>query len=350
MMLRSALRAAGLALAASVLVTASAAWADGLAGAPAPFDKGGVKIALVAYLSGGDYFEAAEAGAVRQAKALDIDLRIFPGRQKPDEQREQIRQAVALGVQGIIVSGGKAEAVDDVVKEALANGIKIVAGNIYLTEPEVVIVDQDEDRQLNLVLDQVLKDNGENFKAGYVYVEGFPALDRRDKAWSAFKAKHPGVQQVAQWGTVDDTTAASVANQTAAVLRANPDITVIIAPYDEFARGVALAVAEAGLSDQVKIYSVDVSTSDIQAIRDPAGPWVATAATSAGGLGEVQVRALALSIAGKLDTNRIYGSPTLITRQLLHDNDIKNEEDLVGKLPAFLARDVASAPWIPKAN
>ena len=37
-------------------------------GAPPPFDKGGVKIALVSYLSQGDYFEAYEAGVARQAR------------------------------------------------------------------------------------------------------------------------------------------------------------------------------------------------------------------------------------------------------------------------------------------
>ena len=53
----------------------------GISGAPAPFDRGGVKIALVSYLSQGDYFEAYEAGVARQAKALGVDLRIFQGKQ-----------------------------------------------------------------------------------------------------------------------------------------------------------------------------------------------------------------------------------------------------------------------------
>ncbi len=233
------------------------------------------------------------------------------------------------------------------VDEALAKGIKIVAGNIYLKQPEVVIVDHDESRQLGLVLEQVVKDNGETFKAGYIYVEGFPALDRRDKAWTEFKKAHPVVEQVAQWGAVDDTTAATVANQTAAVLRAHPEINVIIAPYDEFARGAKLAVVEAGLQDQVKIYSVDVSTSDIQEIREPGSPWVATSATSSEGNGEVQVRALALALTGELKETHILQQPTLITRDFLEKNDIKNIEQLTKALPDFLSRQVASAPWIP---
>ena len=154
-----------------------AALADLAAEKPEPFKTGKVKLALVAYLSGGDFFQAYEAGAARQAKALGVDLQIFEGRQKPDEQREQIRQAINLGVQGIIVDGGKVEAVNDVVQEAIDKGIKIVAGNIYLKNPGVTLVDQDFVKQADQVLDQVEKDNGDKFKAGYVYVEGFPALD-----------------------------------------------------------------------------------------------------------------------------------------------------------------------------
>jgi len=65
-------------------------FAGGIVGAPAPFDKGGVRVALVNYLSSGDFFQAYEAGAQQQAKALGIDLRIFEGRQNAAEQREQI--------------------------------------------------------------------------------------------------------------------------------------------------------------------------------------------------------------------------------------------------------------------
>jgi simple sugar transport system substrate-binding protein len=337
----------GLAVAASVALASTAAPAAGLPGAPPPFDKGGVKVALVSYLSGGDFFQAYEAGVTRQAKALGIDLQIFQGRQKPDEEREQIRQAINLGVQGIIVNGGKAEAVSDVVQEALDKGIKIVAGNIYLKNPGVITVDQDFVGQLNLVLDQVKKDNGDAFKAGYVYVEGFPALDLRHKAWTAFKTAHPGVQQLAQWGSVDDTTAKTVADQSEAVFRAHPDISVVIAPYDEFARGVKLATDDASIADKVKIYSVDVSTSDIQAIREPKSSWVATSAVSAIGIGEIATRTLALAIAGQLKETKVYTNATLITQAFLNQNDIKSEKELVTKLPAFLGRDISSASWIP---
>jgi hypothetical protein len=65
-------------LAAALLYSASvAALADGIPGAPAPFDKGGVQLAFISYLSQGDYFEAYKADVARQAKALGVGLHIF---------------------------------------------------------------------------------------------------------------------------------------------------------------------------------------------------------------------------------------------------------------------------------
>lgn len=337
-------------LAAGAALAFPAAAAAGIPGAPAPFDKGGVKLALIVYLSGGDYYQNYEAGVKRQADALGIDLRTFEGRQKPDEQREQIRQAINLGVQGIILAGGKGEAISDVVQEALDAGITVAVQNVELPQKEVIVIDQDESKQLDLVLGQAIKDNGEDFKAGYIYVEGFPALDKRDKVWQAFKKSHPQVRQLAQWGAVDDTPAQTTANQTAAALRANPDINVILGPWDEFARGAKIAVDEGSLGEQVKIYSVDVSTSDIQAIREPGSPWVATAAISAAGTGAAAVRAVSLSLTGELKDTKVLLPPTLITRQFLIDNDVKNEEELNAKLPEFRLEGAVTAGWIKPAR
>jgi len=323
-------------------------YAGGIPGAPAPFDQGGVRVALVNYLSSGDYFQAYEAGAQKQAKALGIDLRIFEGRQNAAEQREQIEQAINSGAKGIVINHGLPESLKDVVQQALDKGIKVVAFDVDIDNPKVPQVEQSDRALANLVLTQVVKDNGTAFSAGYVYVAGFAPLDRRNEAWKTFKAANPQVKEKAQWGAVDDQTANSVANQAGAVYRAHPEISVVFAPYDEFARGAALAADEAGIASKLKIYSADISTSDIEAIRKPGSPWVATAATNPAVIGEVSVRAVALLLAGQDPGHRIEVAPTLITRDDLLKNEIKTMADLGRKFPAFRASDAAQASWIPQ--
>jgi simple sugar transport system substrate-binding protein len=318
----------GLFVVALALGLSNLTQAGGISGAPAPFDKGGVKIALVSYLSQGDYFEAYEAA----------------------QQREQIEQAISLGVQGLIVSHGQPESLKDVVQKALDVGIKVVAKDIDLGNPKVPLISQNDHEIARQVLDKALKDNGASFPAGYVFVAGFRPLELRGEIWADLKKKNPGIVEKAQWGAVGTNTATTVATQTAAALRANSDIKVVFAPYDEFARGVKLGAVEAGLADKIRIYSADVSTSDIQDIREKGSPWAATSATNPAVVGEVSLRAVALLIAGQDPGKLIEVKPFLITQEELNKNDIKTVSDLDAKLPGFASSDQATAAWIPAAQ
>ncbi len=331
---------------ASLLLT-QAALAGGVKGAPPPFDKGGVKVALVSYISAGDFFQAYQAGAAAQAKALSIDLRVFPGRQDAAAQREQILQAINLGVSAIVIDHGLPESLGDVVQQALDKGVKVVAFDVNLNNPKIPQVEQSDHELADLALKQAVKENGDSFKAGYVYVAGFAPLDRRNEVWETFKKQNAGVVEKARFGNVSDTTATSTADQAKAALAANPDISVVFAPYDEFARGVKLAATDLGIVNKLKIYSADVSTADIQEIAEPDSPWVATVATNPGVVGAVSIRAAALQIAGQEVPHQIAVKPTLLTQEELRTAKVRTIEELARKIPAFSTSDAVTASWIP---
>lgn len=333
---------------AAALAIALPAAAAGLPGAPPPFDAGGVRIALVRYLSAGDFYQSYQAGAEAQARALGIDLRVFPGRQDAAEEREQVEQAINLGVKAIVIDHGLPESLKDVAQKALDAGIRVVAFDVDLDNPRIPQVEQSDQALARLALDQMLKDNGERFEAAYVYVAGFAPLDRRDAVWTAFRAAHPGVVEKARFGTVSAGTAAAVDDEAKAALRANPGVTVVFAPYDEFARGVKLAVDELGLADRVKIYSADISSADIGEITEPGSPWVATAATDPAVVGAVSIRAAALAVAGQDPGHQITVPPTLLTQAALRASGARTVQDLEARIPAFGHSEAATAPWIPQ--
>lgn len=337
-----------LAVAIGLLATSPVS-ASGLKDAPAPFDKGGVKIALISYISAGDFFQAYQAGAVAQAKALGVELQIFPGRQNAAEQREQILQAINLGAKAIVIDHGQPEALTDVVQQALDKGIKIVAFDVNLNNPDIPQVEQSDHRLAELALQQALKDNSTNFEAGYAYVAGFAPLDRRNEIWEKVKADNKGIVEAARFGTVSDTTATATADQAKAVFRANPDITVVFAPYDEFARGVKLAANDLGIAGKITIYSADISTADIQEITEPGSPWVATAATNPAVVGAVSIRAAALQLTGDPVPHQIVVEPVLVTQQQLREAGVNTIEDLAKKIPAFSTSTAVTASWIPSA-
>ena len=315
---------------------------------PAPFDKPGrVRIALVRYLSTGDFFESYLAGAKAQAAALRVDLQVFDSRKDAKRQAEMVDQAIALRIDGIIIQHGPIDPLKAAAQRAVGAGVKVVAFDVNVENDKIPQIEQSDRELARLVLEQAIRDNGENFKAGYVYVPGIAPFDRRNETWKAFKAKYPGIQEVAMFGTMDSPVAGLVAAQARSVLAAHPDITVMFAPYDEFARGVKMAVDEAKRLSRIKIYSADISTPDIVAMREPGSCWVATAATNPAVVGRVSVRALAMLLAGQDPGRNIIVPPTLITQAQLRDADIQDMELLGARLPQFYRADVALPAWMP---
>jgi len=315
---------------------------------PAPFDKpGDVSIALVRYLSTGDFFQAYLSGVETQSEALGVDLRVFDSRQDAALQADMVDQAIALGVDGIVIQHGLTESMKEAAQRAVEAGIKVVAFDVNVENEAIPQIEQSDYQLGKMALDQAVTDNGNDFTAGYVYVPGIAPLDRRHVAWEEIKAANPGITEVAQFGTLDNPIANSIANQARAVLQANPGINVVFAPYDEFAKGVKIAVDEAGLTDDIDIYSADVSTADISAMREAGSAWVATVATNPAVVGEVSVRTLALMLAGENPGPSVVVPPTLITQSFLNDQDIKNMDDLGAKMPQFQHADVSMTEWMP---
>ena len=316
--------------------------------APPPLDNpGNVTIALVRYLSTGDFFQAYLSGVEKQAAALGVNLQVFDSRQDAALQADMVDQAIALGVQGIIIQHGLTESMKEAAQRAVDAGIKVVAFDVNVENEAIPQIEQSDADLARLALDQALADNGTEWTAAFVHVAGIAPLDRRAAVWEEVKAANPGINEVAMFGTLDNPIANSVANQARAVLSANPNIQVVFAPYDEFAKGVKIAVDEAGMTSQVSIYSADVSTADIALMREPGSSWKATAATNPAVVGEVSVRALAMLLAGEDPGRSVIVPPTLITQAMLNDLDINNMEELGAKLPAFAHADVAMPAWMP---
>lgn len=316
--------------------------------APAPFDNpGNVTIALVRYLSTGDFFQAYLSGVESQAEALGVNLRVFDSRQDAALQADMVDQAIALGVDGIVIQHGLTESMRDAAQRAVDAGIKVVAFDVNVENDAIPQIEQSDYLLGKLALEQAIEDNGNSFNAGYVYVPGIAPLDRRHVAWEEVKAANAGITETARIGTLDNPIANANANQARAALQANPGISVFFAPYNEFAKGVKIATDELGLSGNMSIYSADISTADIALMREAGSAWKATVATNPAVVGEVSVRALALLLAGEDPGASVIVPPTLITQAFLNDEDIRNMEDLGAKMPQFQHAGVAMADWMP---
>lgn len=313
---------------------------------PAPFD-GDVTIAVVRQLNAGDVYENWIAGVQRQADDLGIELDIYNADGDDAKQALFLDQAIASKPDGILIGWGFVESLAPGLEKAAEEGIPVAT--YYIETPpsdSLITIDQGDDVMMQGILDVMVGDVGDEADVIYVYVPGYQALDLRNTVWESFASENPGINNVATIGVVNSNTAAEVADQAKAALTANPTVTAIVAPYDEFAKGATLAVEELGLQDTVKVYGMDISTADIAVMTAPNSPWVVTATTDQSNVGAAALRVLALKIAGQLEGNHLTVPPLIVTQAELLETGILNVEGLGESFPDLMTPDVARAPWM----
>ncbi|MFT4051196.1 MAG: substrate-binding domain-containing protein [Microbacterium sp.] len=300
-----------------------------------------VSIALVRQLGSGDYFEQWLSGAQAQADELGVDLTVFNADGDDAQQATDLDSAIGQDFDAIIVDHGFAETIQPGILSALDADIPLVAFDVDPGDDRAITVEQSDYALAEAVLGQLVEDTGGQAQVIYAYVSGYAPLDRRNEIWEDVKAENTGLEQVAQIGVVNDNTAAEVADQAKAALQANPEVTAIFAPYDEFAKGATLAVQELGLEDTVTVYGADISTADIEVIVADDSPWVATAATDPSNVGAVSVRAAYLAATGGEVDQTLTIEPVLITQEQLRDAGVTTIQDLTAAVPELTTPDIA---------
>jgi len=339
-----------------MLVVASMAFAGGdkeegamaLPGAPAPFDGSKeVHIALVRQMVEGEFMQLWRAGAQQQADLMGIKLTVLGKNMDNKAEADFVYQAISMGVDAIIIDHGLSETMTKPAEDALAAGIPVIAFDVDLGNPAIPQIAQDDHALGLMALEQMVEDFNAQVNVGYVYVSGILPLDKRDESFTKIKNENPGVVEIVRTGTLESPFSVKNADQVSASLRANPEITAYFSPFDEFAKGVVMALEEMDRTD-ILVYSADISTQDIELMTTPGNPWRATAACNPSAIGAASVRGAAMLIAGLELPHDILITPMLFTNDMLIDGGITNMTNLKEKYPAFNKSDAATASWIPE--
>ncbi|MBU0927575.1 MAG: sugar ABC transporter substrate-binding protein [Spirochaetes bacterium] len=316
--------------------------------APKPFDGSKqVHIALIRQMVEGEFMQMYQAGAERQAEQLGIKLTVFGKNMDNQAQANFVYQAINMKVDGIILDHGLSETLIKPAQDAIAAGIPVVAFDVDLQNPAITQIAQDDHALGRLALEALIADHDGKANVGYVYVAGILPLDKRDASFTKIKAEFPGIKETVRTGTLESPFSIKNADQVKAALKANPSINAYFSPYDEFAKGVVLALEELGMTDKVKVYSADISTQDIELMTKDGSPWAGTAATNPSAIGATSVRAIALKLAGAPLAHDVLIPPMLFTQKALRESGVRNMNELREKFPAFNSVDVCTAPWIP---
>jgi len=303
-------------------------------------------VIVVRQLADGAFMSRYLAGAGSMAEELGIEWKEFNARGDEAEMVTQLENAISEQPDGILVSHGTSEAVTNLINQAVEQGISVATFDTIVDNPNVPEIEQDDLRiGIELMKHVALETRGEA-NLVYLNVLGFPPLDKRDRSYQNFLWRYPGIEELVMAGAATESTAADTQTRMEAILGEYQDADTVVAMWDELAKGAVQAINQAGLSEFVSVYAVDISDENIALMREDGSPWKAVVATDAYNTGRVGMRTTAALIGDEDPGKYLLVEPALITRDFLLENDVTNMDELVEAMPALGESSLSWFPWM----
>ena len=274
------------------------------------------------------------ANAVKKAaKAAGINVEIQAGSEhaSAEEQLKIIENYIEEGVDGIILVPASSEGLISALQDAKKANIPIINLDTKLSDETLKTLDEDipfygTDNYKGGQL------TGELFAKTYpkgaqvAILRGVEGQTNDADRYNGFLDKAGDVkivgEQHADWET--DNAYTAVQN----IIQSNPDIEAIYAENDLMGLGAYQAVDEAGLTDQVKIFSYDGVVAGLQAVVD--GQFVSTCAQQPIEMGKLGVINMAKIFAGEKAEEYIDTGCNLVTsenaKEVLEETQSYTEE------------------------
>ncbi|MCR2804149.1 sugar ABC transporter substrate-binding protein [Paenibacillus soyae] len=314
-------------------------------------EKGDISIKVIRKIGGDDHTAQFLAGAKQEGEALGFKVDTFSANGDTAKFLDAIEQAAESGVDAVVLSHADVEGAVDAVQKLRDKGIEVVAFDSLASIGEVegvTLTSQKDEALAQYALDELVKQHGTEAKIVYLWVDGFPPMVRRNAVYQDVLAQNPGIKEVGRFGVASDNTSVDTQNAVAAMLAEHPkgEIDAIFATWDAFAIGATRALVEAGRTE-VKIYGIDVSNADLQAMQEEDSPWAATAAVDAKMVGAVNIRLAAKKLAGE-ETPKTYDlDAALITQEdLKKSSEAVNVATLADIIPGWGTTDAFEEDWI----
>jgi simple sugar transport system substrate-binding protein len=308
----------------------------------------GKKIALIMRFNTGTFSAQYVDGVKKQIAKYGGEVTVLASNNDLNVMTSNLDAAVNQKYDGILIDHGDPGALTAGVNKAIAAGIPIVAFDSALNGIEgVTNLAQNDQKMAELTLEQLAKESGGKGNIVKVWVAGFPPMESRQISYKAFLGKYPDIKEITAFGDASNPQL-DTQNKLEAVLKQYPnkgDITAIWAAWDEFAKGAANAVKQAG-RDEIKIYGIDLSDEDLKMIQDPKSPWVASAAVDPASIGQVQVRYLYQKLHGDKTEPLVALEPVFVHRDMLPKDKIVTTAELSQYVEGWGSSDLGNTEYL----
>jgi simple sugar transport system substrate-binding protein len=308
----------------------------------------GKKIALVMRFNTGTFSAQYVDGVKKQVAKYGGEVTVLSSENDLSKLAANLDSAVNQKFDGILIDHGDAAALTNGINNAKAAGIPIVAFDSALNAFEGVTNLAQNDQQLaEFTLEKLAQDAGGKGNIVKVWVAGFPPMESRQISYKAFTEKYPDIKEIAAFGDATNPQL-DTQNKMEAVLKQYPkkgDITAVWASWDEFAKGAANAIKQAG-RNEIKVYGIDLSDEDLKLIQDPTSPWVASAAVDPTSIGTVQVRYLYQKLHGDTTDAVVQLEPVFVQREDLPKDKVITTAELSQYVKGWGSSDLGNTDYL----
>ena len=219
---------------------------------------------------GNPYFVRLIDGMKEKAAELDIELNVIDGKNDVEPQIRAMEDLITQKVDAIILSANNSTALNPMIQEAKEAGIKVIAANAEVGDPDAFIgsIEYDNGFQAGEIAGQYIKDNldGEANVAILRYSAIPAALERTDGQKEGLLSIAPNAKIIAE---PDAHTRELGLNTIETLLQSNPDLNVVLGINDDAVLGAYQAMMTAGKDgDDVVLVGFDAIEEALMKIKE----------------------------------------------------------------------------------
>lgn len=196
---------------------------------------------------GNPYFVRLTDGMKEKAEELNIDLSIHDGKNEVEPQIKAMEDLITQQVDAIILSANNSQALNSKVKEAKDAGIKVIAANAPVENPDAFIgsIEYDNGFQAGEIAGEYIRDNLDGKeKVAILQLSTIPAaLERTKGQKEGLLSLAPDAEIVAE---PDASTRELGLNAIETLLQSHPDLNVVLGVNDDSVLGAYQAMKAAG--------------------------------------------------------------------------------------------------------
>ena len=214
---------------------------------PGDTDGEGLRMGYITMDLGNPYFVRLIDGMKDKAAELDIELSIIDGKNEVEPQIRAMEDLITQKVDAIILSSNNSTALDPMIQEAKAAGIKVIAANAEVGDPDAFIgsIEYDNGFQAGEIAGQYIKDNLDGkAEVAILKLGTIPAaLERTKGQREGLLSLAPDAKIIAE---PDASTREQGLNTIETLLQSNPGLNVVLGINDDSVLGAYQAMIAAG--------------------------------------------------------------------------------------------------------